>query len=271
MLKADLHIHSTVSDGSDSIEELIAGAVRVGVEAIAITDHDTLAHKKKIPKETPVLVLPAIEMSAIDPETKTKAHILGYGIKDDEMVECLTKPLLQRRHENSLKQIRILQEHGYAIDVEALNKADGTYIYKQHIMEQLFHTGQVTERFGQFYQDTFKNGGICDFDITYTDVFEAVSVITRAGGKAVLAHSGQQQNFYLIDKLVPLGLCGLEYNHPGNSEEDKEIILSYAKKYNLFLTGGSDYHGTNEKVCRSIGEFLSEESGCDALRICCTE
>lgn len=265
MLKADLHIHSTVSDGSESISALISAATKNGLDAIAITDHDTLSHKRQIPKETPIFVTAGIEISAIDRHTNTKAHILGYNIQDDAMVEALTIPLLEQRHNNSLKQIRILQEHGYEIDIHALNKADGKYIYKQHIMEYLYKTGQIPERFGEFYQRVFKNGGYCDFDITYIDVFDAVKTITAAGGKAVLAHSGQQQNFYLIDQLVPLGLAGLEYNHPANSPEDKKVILEYAQKYHLFLTGGSDFHGSNDKMPHKIGDFISDASGIEAI------
>ena len=264
MLRADLHTHSIISDGSDSIDELISTAIKNNVDVIAITDHDTLAHKRKISYNNPIDVIAGIEISAIDPNTKIKAHILGYNIKDD-MVEALTIPLLERRHQNSLKQICILQEHGYKIDLDSLNKADGKYIYKQHIMEQLLKTGQVKEMFGEFYKKTFKNGGICDFDIKYIDVFKVVSTITKACGQAVLAHSGQQQNFYLIEKLVPLGLKGLEYNHPENNDDDKKIILDYSKKFKLFLTGGSDYHGTNQKTQHGIGDYISEESGVNAL------
>lgn len=265
MLKADLHIHSTVSDGSECIPALISAAIANGLDAIAITDHDTLSHKKQLPKEAPISVMAGIEISAIDPHTKRKAHILGYHIQDDTMVETLTAPLLERRHHNSLKQIHILQQQGYHIDINALNKADGKYIYKQHIMEYLYKTHQVADMFGLFYQQIFKNGGICDFDIEYINVFDAVKTITAAGGKAVLAHSGQQKNFDLIDSLVPCGLKGLEYNHPANSVEDKKIILEYAQKYQLFLTGGSDFHGSNDKIHDQIGDFICEPSGIAAL------
>ncbi len=266
MLKADLHIHSTISDGSDTIEEIIKKAQKANLDVIAITDHDTLSHHEKIPTAVDGLhVLAGIEISAIDPKTMVKAHILGYGIQDISMVDSLTHPLLERRHENSLRQIRILQQNGYNIDIEKLNKANGKYIYKQHIMEYLCRTKQVGDMFGTFYKTVFKNGGICDFDISYIDVFEGVETIQKAGGKAVLAHSGQQQNFYLIDKLVPLGLQGLEYNHLANSPQDKEILKKYAEKYGLFLTGGSDYHGKNEAIPNEIGSILSEESGAKAL------
>lgn len=266
MLKADLHIHSTVSDGSDSIKEIIENAKKARLDVIAITDHDTLAHQKIIPSKVDGLrVLAGIEISAIDPSTMVKAHILGYGIQDVELVESLTHPLLQRRHENSLKQISILKKNGFHLDEEKLNRADGQYIYKQHIMEYLLQTNQVSEMFGDFYKTIFKNGGICDFDIEYIDVFQAVKAIQNAGGKAVLAHSGQQQNFYLIDKLVPLGLQGLEYNHSANSSYDKLLLKGYGVKYGLFLTGGSDYHGRNEAIANKLGSFLSEESGVEEL------
>lgn len=265
MLKADLHIHSTISDGSDTIEVIIEKAIANGLDLIAITDHDTLSHQYKIPNTKEIKVMAGIEISAIDHDTKTKAHILGYGIQDAKLVEALTHPLLQKRHENLMRQIELLNRQGYEIDVHGLRKADGKYIYKQHMMEHLQKTGQVKEMFGEFYNTVFKNGGICDFDIDYIDVLEAVEVITTAGGKAVLAHPGQQQNFYLIEKLIPFGLCGLEYNHPENSYEDRKILLEYAKKHQLFLTGGSDYHGRNDKVPHEIGSFLSEESGVLAL------
>ncbi len=265
MLKVDLHIHSNISDGSDSIENIIAMAQKNGVDVIAITDHDTLSHQRKIPAHNPVGVMAGIEISAIDPTTKIKAHILGYHIENVGLVESVTTPILEKRHLNSLKQVEVLKKKGYLIEVDTLAKADGKYIYKQHIMEQMVKTGQASNMFGEFYKNTFKEGGICDFDIEYLNVFDAVKVITEAGGKAVLAHSGQQQNFYLIEKLIPLGLVGLEYNHPENSQLDKEIILEYSKKYNLFLTGGSDYHGKNDKIPHQIGSFISHESGVSEL------
>ena len=265
MLKADLHIHSTVSDGSDTISQIVEKAVKRGLDVIAVTDHDTLAHTGQIPADTRISVLAGVEISAIDPDTKVKAHILGYGIRDIAALEALTQPLLERRHNNSLMQIAILRRHGFIIDTTKLNKAAGRYVYKQHIMEHLVKTGQADGMFGSFYKTVFKNGGFCDFDINYINVFEAVEAVKAAGGLAVLAHSGQQQNFYLISRLTPLGLAGLECNHPAHSESDKAIIREYAKKYDLFLTGGSYYHGTNDANPVQIGDYLSEESGVTAL------
>jgi len=237
-----------------------------GLYSIAITDHDTTVHWQRVPEEKEIKIIDGVEISSIHPGTKTKAHILGYKIKKLNQLTGVLQETQIARNRNSEKQIEILIRNGYKIDMDKLAKADGKIIYKQHIMEWLVSTGQAEDMFGRFYKKTFKNGGICDFDINYPDVFEMVKVAKKAGGFAVLAHPGQQQNFFMIPELVKCGLDGLEINHPANSGKDKVIIRDYAKRYGLFLTGGSDYHGRYENKSAAIGDFLSEESG--VLAIC---
>jgi len=265
-LKADLHIHSTVSDGSETIEQIIRIAKAKGLDAIAITDHDTLSHLNLIPPGANIKVIAGVEISAIHTETKTRAHILGYNVQKPESLSALMRITLIKRSINSEKQVDALLQQGFSIDRSKLARADGKYLYKQHIMDWLVTTGQAPEMFGDFYKQTFKNDGICDFDILYPDVFKAVKMIKKAGGLAVLAHPGQQQNFWLIPELVKIGLDGLELNHHTHSEKDREIIRDHAKQYGLFLTGGSDYHGKYEPQPFGIGDFLSEKSG--VLAIC---
>jgi len=266
MIKADLHIHSTVSDGSDTIEQIIDAARKRRLDVIAITDHDTLSHIAQIPPDTDMKVIGGVEISAIHRKTNTRTHILGYNIQKPMIVTSLTQPLLEARNKNSEKQVECLLKASFRIETEKLARADGKYLYKQHIMDWLVTSGQVPDMFGSFFQKTFKQGGICDFDIEYIDVFEAVKTIKDAGGFAVLAHPGQQQNFWLIPELVAAGLGGLELNHHTHNNKDREIIRDYALKYGLFLTGGSDYHGKYEPQIFGIGDFLAEESG--VLAIC---
>lgn len=266
MIKADFHIHSMVSDGSDSIEQIIRTAEEKELDYISITDHDTMSHLSQIPKNTKVKIISGVELSAVDPTNNMRAHILGYNIQKPEIITALTQPILEARNRNSEKQAEILIRQGYRIDMGKLARADGRYLYKQHIMDYLVSTNQASEMFGSFYKSTFKNNGICAFDIEYISIFEALQAIKDAGGQAVLAHSGQQQNFYLIPTLAALGLGGLELNHHANSEKDKDIIRKLAKDYGLFLTGGSDYHGRYEPQTFGIGDFISEESG--VLAVC---
>lgn len=266
MIKADLHIHSTVSDGSDSIEQIIRTAEEKELDFISITDHDTMSHISQIPKNTKVKIISGVEISAVDPSNNLRAHILGYNIQKPEIITAMTQAVLEARNRNSERQAEILVRQGYRIDLDKLARADGKYLYKQHIMDYLVSTNQAPEMFGSFYKSTFKNNGVCAFDIEYINVHEAVKTIKAAGGQVVLAHSGQQQNFYLIPFLSALGLDGLELNHHANNDKDKETIRKFAKDYGLFLTGGSDYHGRYEPQTFGIGDFISEESG--VLAIC---
>lgn len=265
MKRADLHIHSTVSDGSFSIPEIIAQAKEKRLDAIAITDHDTLSQMHRIPAEDGLRVIAGIEISAYDETHNFRVHMLGYGIQKPEITERVVHPTLEARHQNSLKQIAILNANGYEIDVDTLRKADGKYVYKQHIMDDLVRRKKSPDMFGAFYQRTFKHGGICDFDIHYPTPLEALRAIKDAGGMAVLAHSGQQQNFCLIPELVENGLDGLELNHHANSAQDKLVIRQYAETYGLFLTGGSDFHGAFEAVKIDLGDNLSEASGLERI------
>ena len=264
-MKVDLHIHSTFSDGSDTIGQLIDMAMEKRLDSIAVMDHDTLAHVQQIPSCTGIQVIGGVEISAVYRKTNLRTHILGYNIQKPRIITALTKPVLEARNRNSERQAEILIRHGYKIDLDKIARADGKYLYKQHIMDWLVTTGQVSDMFGEFYYKTFKNGGVCAFDIEYLNVFDAVKAIKEARGIAVLAHPGQQQSFWLIPELVKLGLDGLEINHHTHSIKDREIIRSYANQYDLFLTGGSDHHGKYEPQSFGIGDFISEESGVKAI------
>lgn len=264
-MKADLHIHSTISDGSEDIVRIIEMAKEKKLDAIAITDHDTVAHFSRIPLDSEIKVIAGVEISAFDKENSTRAHVLGFNIKEPSVIQEFSEPFLEMRNQNSEKQVGVLIDNGFKIDIDKLPRADGKYLYKQHIMDYLVSTGQAPDMFGEFYHRTFKNGGICAFDIEYIDVFKAVAKIKEAGGYAVLAHPGQQQNYYLIPELKRVGLDGIELNHHTHSERDREIIRECALKHGLFMTGGSDYHGRFEPQPYVIGDFLSDESGVLAL------
>ena len=266
-MKADLHIHSTYSDGSDSIEEIIEKAKGKKLDAIAIMDHDTLAHMTRIPTAAGIKITAGVEITSSHYKTKTKAHMLGYNPQKPEIITALTQPFLEARNKNSEKQADTLVRHGYRIDIDKLARADGKYLYKQHIMDWLVTTGQAPDMFGEFYKSIFKNKGICAFGIKHVDALEAIRAIKEAGGLAVLAHPGQQQNFSLIPEFVELGLDGLELNHHTHSATDKKTIQEYANRYGLFLTGGSDYHGRYESHPYEIGDNLSEESGAKAILV----
>ncbi|MBD8004237.1 PHP domain-containing protein [Bacillus norwichensis] len=248
-MKADLHVHSNYSDGSNTVEEIMEMAVQKGITHISLVDHDTpkgIEHAQKAGASRGITVIPAIEISAYDFKRNRKVHILGYAFdKKAEHIQRLCSPLLQRRHENSLWQVEQLQQNGYQVEVDEVQKqaAQGGTIYKQHIMACLTDTHFSTEEYKQMYKRLFKGDGICARDIEYVDANDAVKAIKADGGFAVLAHPGQLDSFDMIPELVQNGLDGIERNHYDHTAQDIVKVESYAAEFGLFLTGGSDYHG----------------------------
>lgn len=269
MYKADLHVHTKVSDCSEEIEGILNQAQENGVTHIAFTDHDTTKmaseHASRA-RAFGICAVPAVEMSACDYEHNLKAHILGYGYLTTSHIEKIGTETLRKRDENCRKQMEILKTLGYQIDEEKIRKMSGGCIYKQHILSYLVNTGQTYAVFGDVYQNIFKNGGVCDFDIVYPDPADCVKAICADGGIAVLAHPGQQDNFVLLPKLMDAGLKGIEYNHPSHGQKEKEKTGQVAREYGLLLTGGSDFHGAYAKQRTFVGQYPAPEESQELFR-----
>lgn len=260
---ADLHIHSNVSDGSFSAEDILAQAKSIGLTHIAFTDHDTTelsqAHKA-LAESYGFFAVTGIEMSAYDYKNNRKVHILGYNYTGTKAIEAIGAETLRKRHTNCLKQIAVLNELGYQVSVEEVAQLAGRCIYKQHILDYLLQSGQSAMLFGDIYQRIFKNGGPCDFDIAYPAVENCIQAIKADGGVAVLAHPGQLDSYAALPRLVDVGLDGIEYNHPSHCEIDKQKVVFLAEKYGLFMTGGSDFHGRYERVAAALGAYPAPEN-----------
>ncbi|HBZ11790.1 MAG TPA: PHP domain-containing protein [Bacillus bacterium] len=248
-MKADLHVHSNYSDGSNTVEEIMEMAEQKGITHISLVDHDTvqgIEHAQEAGASRGITVIPAVEISAYDFKRNRKVHILGYAFnKEAEHIQRLCTPLLQRRHENSLWQVEQLQRNGFQVELDEVKKqaAQGGIIYKQHIMACLTDAHFSTQEYKHMYKSLFKGDGICARDIKYVDANDAVKAIKRDGGYAVLAHPGQLDSFDMIPELVQSGLDGIERNHYDHIVQDIVKVESYAAEYRLFMTGGSDYHG----------------------------
>ncbi len=245
----DLHVHTTLSDGSDTFEEVLAQAQKRGIRRIALTNHDTtrgIDEARAAGARLGVEVIGGIEVSAYDFTRKRKVHVLGYGLREHApALSALCGPVLDRRRQNSLWQIDRLLEAGFEMDVEralALGQAS-TCLYKQHLMAALTDAPHASVEYRNLYRSLFKGGGICDRDITYVDARDAVRAIGEDGGWAVLAHPGQLDSYDAVPELVAYGLAGIEVHHPDHGPCDHERCRDLAERYGLVCTQGSDYHG----------------------------
>ncbi len=274
MMKADLHVHSTFSDGSQSPGECVLAAARAGLDIISITDHDTSAHVAtaiEAGQRYGVKVLAGVEISAVDPQSACKVHILGYGFKKDAAaIEGLCAPLREARHKKSLRCVEILSSLNYPISVDAVLKRARApaVVYKQHIMDYLTSVGSADGVTGLTYRQLFKNGGPCAADIFYPDCRDAVAAIKMDGGLAFLAHPGQigslEQALAITKELLDYGLDGVELNHQDNDAQMRAALMALSSEKGILFSGGSDAHGDfgNEG---EIGALLCPDGAVETL------
>ncbi|RDW15756.1 phosphatase [Oceanobacillus arenosus] len=261
-MKADLHVHSNYSDGSNTVKEVMKQAKDNGVTHISFVDHDTVASLPEAQQhglEYGITVIPGIEISAYDFKRNRKVHVLGYNHQGDATnIKAICDPLLKRRNQHSLWQVEQINAAGYQLDADAVIEAakQSNTVYKQHIMKCLTDAAFTSPEYKQLYMKLFKGSGAASGDIAYVDVFDAVRAIIADGGVAVIAHPGQLDSYDLIPELVQAGLGGIERNHFDHVVEDVQKVEALAKQYALMMTGGTDYHGSfGEPI--EVGRIIS--------------
>ena len=241
---ADLHIHSNASDGALSPAEILAEAIKKGLEAVAITGHDTLAGWKVAdasPLSQEILLLPALE---INTEVQQKeVHILGYCFRETELLERELEELRQARWERAKKMLGKLQDMGLEVSWASLLRLAGEAAPgRLHLARALVECGEASS-IRQAFAAYLLPGGPAYVPRHRLTPQEAIFRIRAAGGVAVLAHPGTGVSDELITLLADEGLQGLEVYHPAHNASDIVHYLRLAEHYDLLVTGGSDYHG----------------------------
>ena len=260
-MKADLHCHTKLSDGTLGIDDLIILAKNSGVTTLAVTDHDSLAGTVRasiIGERHGINVIPAVEFSATDGKRKSKVHILCYLPDTPERLEGLCKSNTEKRKRAARIMVAKVANK-FPVTPELIMKCatGSTNIYKQHIMQALMECGYTTTIFGDLYNMLFSKESRINvlMEATYPEPTEIIDAIHEAGGIAVLAHPGFYNNFELLEELIPQGLDGVEVWHPENTPEQQELLISIAKKHDLLMTGGSDFHGAYNAYPIKLGEY----------------
>lgn len=271
-MPADLHCHTRLSDGSLGIEDLILLASRSGVDTLAITDHDCQAgtvRGKIIGKRHGIEVVPGVELSSYDPDADKNISILCYLADNPNRLEGLCrKNSLARRKASQLMVVKASQR--YPINSELVLKcaSGSTNIYKQHIMHALMECGYTTEFYGDLHDELFdpKSENNILVQPKYPTPKEVIDAIHEAGGVAIVAHPGRTDVLDLLDKLVEDGLDGIEVWTPENTEEETEAYFDYAKKHNLLMTGGSDFHGLYGRRSNTLSSCSTPDENLAALK-----
>ncbi|MEE8204522.1 MAG: PHP domain-containing protein [Dehalococcoidales bacterium] len=257
MSTVDLHIHSSVSDGVYTPTEVVGKAAGAGMTVIALADHDNvdgIAEALEAAEKTPGLkVIPGVEISTDVPDGEV--HVLGYFI-DHTHPELLSALATMRdsRQTRARKMIDKLAGLGFPVDWQRVQDlaGDGT-IGRPHIAQALLEKGYIST-----FQEAFTRflawGGPAYVGRDKMTPQEAIILIRRAGGLAVLAHPFTSNNTEsLVAGLKEGGLAGLEAYYKNYTTGEISTLVSLADKYGLIATGGTDYHGLDDKAETAIG------------------
>ena len=286
MKTIDLHVHSNFSDGSESTEKLIELATAANLAAFALTDHDTTngykslyeassKHNAGLPKEEQLEVLPGVEISAA--YKNGDIHILGLLVDpNDSEFNALLKSAEKERIARNIKMVDNLKNAGLDISYEEIvASAPDSIITRAHFGKYLVEKGIVSD-----YPSAFEKylGDNTPYYVArkFTSPKDAIEGIIKSGGVPVLAHPiiyrlPIKELEALVDTLISYGLRGIETLYSSHSKQDENYLRGLAKRKDLIITGGSDFHGKpkpainmgigrgNLRIPYSILESLREE------------
>lgn len=263
---ADLHLHSICSDGLRPPAQVAEEAYRAGLQAMSLTDHDTVdgvAEAMAAGQRLGLEVVPGTELSAHVREREV--HILGYCFDwQDAHLNATLDQVHKRRYERGIAIVQRLNALGLKVTLEeVLNHAKGSPLGRPHIAAAMVDLGLVAskdEAFSRYIGDR----GPAFWPKPYTAAAGVIDLVHRAGGVAVLAHPGMSFPEPVLAELVTSGLDGIEVFHPAHLPSQIEHYMHLASRYDLLVTGGSDSHGDPDGT--RIGEYGIGYEAIEAMR-----
>jgi predicted metal-dependent phosphoesterase TrpH len=267
---ADLHVHTTHSDGACSPCEVVVAAARVGLGALAITDHDTVSALQVARPEAAwwgIELIPGVELTS-EYEGR-ELHILGYFIRDSDPPLLEAMALLRTgRSERLLKIITQLKTLGFSIEEQALRRAfPRAVLGRRHVAEFLTGTSQVAS-LREAFQLYLGDGCPASVDKPRLDTGRAIALIEAAGGVAALAHPPANLRESTLRSLIDLGLQAIEVDGPGFSRSLSRRLQAQAVRLGLIGIAGSDFHAS-DRPGRWVGAITTAHDQLIRLRAAC--
>jgi predicted metal-dependent phosphoesterase TrpH len=259
----DLHTHTSVSDGTETPTELVEAAVSAGLGTVAITDHDSTSGWSEAfaaASGTGLVVVPGMELSTN--YGPASVHMLAYLFdpSDAAVVAETTRIREGRMHRAERIVERVGVDYDITWDDVLAQSVTGGTLGRPHIADALVAKGLVADRSAAFESILHWRSGY--YERYYApSPLEGVRMIVAAGGVPVLAHPATHGRYRVIEErviaeLVAAGLVGLEIHHRDNTEDGKVRLQELAAKYDLVVTGSSDYHGEGKP--NRLGENVTE-------------
>lgn len=261
----DLHTHTDRSDGSTDAADLVRLALREGIEALGIADHDTLAgYDAAVPAaaESGLELVCAVELStrpsepSIGGKRQSSVHLLGYWLLSPPSNEfrCWLQSQQESRRLRNLKLVAKLEQLGVPVSLDEAEVYGRNQVGRPHFARVLCDKGYVSnmqQAFDLYLADEAK----ASVEREEPTIEEGIRRIVEGGGMAALAHPVRlpQRGLELaslLKKLMDAGLQGLEVFHSEHSAENTANYGELARRFDLIPTGGSDFHGENKPRIR---------------------
>ncbi|GAA1744494.1 PHP domain-containing protein [Rothia terrae] len=267
----DLHLHSVLSDGTQTVDELVREVAATGLTGFALTDHDTTvgwARAQELAGELELDFLPGMEVSCAT--AGLSVHLLSYC--HDPRNEALVAEIAKARDSRITRAQKMVEliSRDYPITWESVQQwvGEGATVGRPHIADALVEAGVVATRSDAFASLLTPHGGYYVPHYAVHPV-DAVRLVRDAGGVPVMAHPrarsrGKVASVELIEEMIDAGLAGLEIYHRDNSPEDRNVLLEIARQHDLLVTGSSDYHGTGKP--NVLGENTTNAQAIQRIR-----
>ena len=249
-MRADLHVHSSASDGTDPPAEVMRRAAQAGLDVVALTDHDTVAGHAEARRALAgsLTLLPGMELSCRLGDRSV--HLLAYLFDPDH--PDLAAELRRIRDDRVLRaraMVSRLADLGVDITWDQVAAIAGPAVVgRPHIARAMAASGAVASPREAFTRDWIGDGGRAYVDRYALDPVHAIGLVRDAGGVAVLAHPRAGRDWVVSDeeigRLAAAGLAGVEVFHPDQAAAERAGLLALAHDLGLVATGGSDDHGS---------------------------
>ena len=259
----DFHMHSIYSDGVKSPEELLRHALDCNLSMMALTDHDEIdgikalrTAQEQLDPEKTIKIINGCEFSA---DYKDKSiHILGYRFDEtNKELRDFIEYFKSKREERIDEIIRRCNNVGYFISKdELLKKFPKTQAYGRPHIGQLLIDGGYAKDINDVFKDILRKDSPCYVPKVKVEVPYIIDIIHKAGGLAVMAHPKLVTSDEYVVEMLAYDFDGMEVYHTKHNDDDVKRYKTLAIKHNLFITGGSDYHGIPGKAPDKFGDYL---------------
>ena len=264
VVRADMHCHSSASDGTRPPAEVVTRAAAAGLSALALTDHDTVAGLAEAAAALPhgLALIGGMELSCR--RDGHSVHLLSYLFDPEhEGLAAETRAIRASRVERATAMIAKLSELGVPVSWEQVTRiAGGGVIGRPHIARAMIEAAVVSSIEEAFTPEWIGPGGRAHVRRYALDPVDAIRLVDAAGGVTVLAHPlavtrGWMVPEDLISELAAAGLDGVEVAHPDHDVAQRDHLATVARRLGLAVTGGSDDHGelTGDRIgCEATGQ-----------------